>query len=374
MDIVLIFVFALAFFRIQRKVYEKRGFKNVEFQLQIDKTGIFEGEELSITECISNKKWLPLLWVDVQFLISANLLFKDLNEEVVADSYFKKDIYSLLSYERITKKFRIEGVKRGYYTLDEANLITGDLFVTHKYIKKLSINKSVYVYPRLISTEEFTPKFERLMGEVITKRHIIEDEFMLRGIRDYGQYDSMKAINWSASARTGSLKVNQYDYTSSQEVLIFVNVDRYNSWDPKFLIEHSIRIAASMCSEYLNMGIATGLVTNCMDNTTQKEAFVAINSGNGHGQAVYETLAALGIESATRPFSELIYENALAANNKKPLWIIISHYCKKDLQEAIFSAKNKGINIQWIIPKTSYEEVDIDEGNGVYFWESDVIE
>ena len=44
-------------------LYAKLGLKDVSYKLSISTPEAFEGEEIEITEEITNDKWLPLPWI-----------------------------------------------------------------------------------------------------------------------------------------------------------------------------------------------------------------------------------------------------------------------------------------------------------------------
>ena len=60
----------------------------------------------------------------------------------------------------------------------------------------------------------------------------------------------MKNINWKASARFGTLQVNQYDPTAQHRLMILLNVDtKLNQWtvtDEPERIEYGISVAATL--------------------------------------------------------------------------------------------------------------------------------
>lgn len=368
MDILVIIVLISVLLILQRKIYSNKSFKNLFFNMKFETDGIFEGDKVKLVHQITNRKILPILWLKVQFLVSRDLVFEEVRERTSDLTYYKKNIYSLMPYEKITKKFDIIAAKRGYYTINEINFSCGDLFLKSNYIQNIKENKFLYVYPRLIASEQFMAKFERITGEIITKRHIIEDPFQLRGIRDYTSYDSLKAVNWNATARTGELKVNQYDFTSSQEILILLNFDKYNKWDSEKLFEEIIRLGASFVNTYLDMGIMISFSSNGSDIISGEEINVESTVGVGCATNFLEKMARINVNKITRDFKEVIAEK-INMGVKKPLWIIISHYMGKDLIEQMNIAKSLGISIQWIVPKFEGEQIDINAWHDLTFWE-----
>lgn len=373
MDILLIIILISLLIILQRKIYTVKCFKGLSFKIKFENDGIFEGDKVKLIQQITNGKLLPVLWLKVQFLVSRNLIFEEMKERTSDFTYYKKNIYSLMPYEKITKQFNIIASKRGYYIINEINLSCGDLFLRSNYIKNIRENKILYVYPKLIASEQFNVKFEKITGEIITKRHVIEDPFQLRGIRDYTNFDSMRAVNWKATARTGELKVNQYDFTSSQEILILLNFDKYNKWDSEILFEQIIRLGASFVNPYLNLGITISLSSNGSDILSGEEINVQSTAGIGCAAGFYEKLARINVNNKSRDFKDIITEK-IGLGVKKPLWIIISHYVGKELREQIDIAKGLGFSVQWIIPKFVNERLDIVEDQNTTFWEVNSLE
>lgn len=73
------------------------------------------------------------------------------------------------------------------------------------------------VYPNLIDLNSSFVVADSLQGDVFVRRWIIEDPIMISGIRDYTPSDNYKDINWKATAKNQTLKVNKYDYTADKK-------------------------------------------------------------------------------------------------------------------------------------------------------------
>lgn len=368
MEIFLILLIVLAFYCIQGYLYKKNCFKNLFTDLRFTSIAIFEGEKTELIETLSNKKLLPLWWLNMEFIVSRHLLFGKDDCKVRSNDNYKKDSFSLLPYEKIEKRFTVTGLKRGYYKINQYTITTGDLFARFKFVENIFNTIELYVYPRLISSLELNIQFEKLIGEVITQRHIIEDPFELRGVREYYPFDSLKMVNWNATAKTGELKVNEYAYTASQEIMIFLNTERYNDWDPEDMVEECIRIAASLASEFLAKGISVGLISNGCDDETSQNIYIEPGADTNHNLLFYQNLARINISKTSSPLSSLISEEA-SNKNTQALWIVVSHYSGENLQEAVSTARSDGHNIKWILPKTQDSKLDVNDQNDLYIWE-----
>ena len=84
---------------------------------------------------------------------------------------------------------------------------------------------------------------------------------MFRGIREYTPEDPMNRINWKASARNGSLMVNQHNSAVSGNVCILLDVEDETVWKYEEIHEEGIRLAAAVAESFLSRGIEVGLIT-----------------------------------------------------------------------------------------------------------------
>lgn len=368
MKIILILIIVVAFYSLQAHIYKKHCFKNLTAELKFNTPAIFQDENAELIEQLSNKNWIPLWWISFQFRVSRYLVFNNEQSETKSNDNYKKDSFTLLPFEKIEKHFTIKGVKRGYYRIDEFNLTTGDLFAKYKFVENIYNTIEFYVYPRLLSNIDIEVQFEKLLGEVVTRRHIVEDPFELRGIREYYPFDSLKQVNWSATAKTGELKVNEFSYTSSQEIMLFLNTERYNAWDPEILVEEGISIAATLASRFLEQGITVGLISNGCDDITGKNVTIESGCDVNHNLLYYQNLSRINIDKVIAPISSLM--NSEAANlNKEAMWIVVSHYSGNDLQEAVENARLNGFNVKWILPKEVNSKLDVENQQDLYIWD-----
>lgn len=368
MRILIVLIIVILFYYLQSNIYIANCFKNVFTEIKFTLDGIFEGEKAELLEVIFNKKIMPLWWVTSRYQVSRNLIFIDeINENIGKDNY-RRDFFSIMPYERVTRTFNLLGGKRGFYTIEQLDLHSGDLFGLMKIIACHKQRASIYVYPKLILPQDLNVNFRSLTGEILTRRNIVEDPFQLRGIREYSPYDSMKTINWNATAISGELKVNQFDFTASQEVVIFLNVERYNSWDPEKLIEESISLAASFITQYLKLGMKVGLKSNGCDLITGEQISLPSVSGINQNLHFYQSLARLDTAKVSVQLCSILKEEQMR-QNKVPMWVVISHYYGEDLTEQIVLLRKQGFDVKWILPKEADSKIEIEDQKDLFVWE-----
>lgn len=369
MSIILLLVVFFLLYLLQVMAFNRYWDKNLEVNFRFSNNKIFEGESTKFIEEIINNKIMPVWWLGVQIFFSRFIVFGDEKEfNPKAKETNRKDFFTLLSFEKFKKELKITACKRGYYSLDEIILSSGDLFNIYKFLESREYELHLTVYPRIISTPEIKLLLNKLSGDILTKRHIIEDPFTFRGIRSYTQNDSLKLVNWNATAKTGELKVNQYDYTASQELLIILNTESFNLWDSDVLIEESIRLAASIGIEGIKNGIPVGLISNSLDIVTKDEIKLSAKNGEEQIYMLLEALARLDTKKLTRAVEEIIEEEINKINRAYTI-ILISYYYDDKLIEKFKVSEMTNTNIHWVIPKIKNEEIKIELSDNLFIWE-----
>ena len=102
---------------------------------------------------------------------------------------------------------------------------------------------------------------ERLLGPLTARRRLVTDPMRRAGVRDYHPDDPFRTINWKATARTGSLKVNVNDPVISTVMMVVLNLDTFTHYWEGLAVEQSeraIEIAASIARWGIEQQISVG--------------------------------------------------------------------------------------------------------------------
>ena len=250
--------------------YRRHWYRQVDVTLDFDRTSVYAGEQVELTEVITNRKKLPLPVLEVGFHTRKELVFRDTENTNVSDYVYKRDIFAVLGRQRITRKIPILCPKRGYYKVEEADITAFSLLYRKRYSQALTTNAVIYVYPAQVNVSETMTVCERMLGIMQCSRHLYEDPFTFRGIREYTTSDPMKTINWKASARTGGLMVNTFDSVMTQKVMLYLDVEDGGILKQEELVEESIALAASLIRKCMRQGMEAGLLTNAQYRSDTK--------------------------------------------------------------------------------------------------------
>lgn len=333
---------------IESVVFKRWVFAGVQYQRYFNTRAVYEGESVEMVEQISNRKLLPIPWMKLESMIHANLQFKtQSNLNINRGQYYQnhKSVFSLTPFMQIVRRHQITCLKRGSYSLDTATMTSGDLLGIQSRAKAIKVNAQLLVYPKIMPMRQIALPSHSWQGDIVVRRWIVEDPFLISGVRDYRYGDTLNHINWKATARAGKLQVNNRDFTADHRLMIYVNFeDSEQMWDavtePE-LIEKSISIAASVSQYGISQGIETGFGCNGYIEHAPKQA-VRIPPRNSREQlmAIYETMARLEIARSV-PFDTLLEQDVIEGRSNTD-YLLITSYVSDNIQNQINQLKRRG--------------------------------
>lgn len=358
MYIILVAALGLALFLIQAKLYKHKWKKNLNVKAFFTRQEAKAGEEASLTEVIENVKALPLPVVKMKLQLSRKLLFRENENTAVSDFFNRTDIYSIKPYEKVTRTITFLCKERGYYDFNCIDVIGSDLFLWQNFVETYDSNSNLYVFPKPFEKEIIEPLLDEINGEIKVKKNLVTDPFEYKGIREYQPYDSMKNINWKASAKTDDLLVNERDYTAKRRIKILINFENATILKRDELLEMSMSIAIASVIYFSRLGISVGIYGNSKDYLTDDPLFVDLGCGEGHVNIINRALARVDLNKEASVFDDKFVEKILD-EDKESFVIVLSPNETEEFQKTLIKIKNSGRDLRWICPvyKNSQFEV-----------------
>lgn len=338
----------IAFFLVvvQMLLYKKYWAKNLHVSVAFRQNAIYEGDEGEIIEVIENRKRLPLPMLKVKFQTSKHLGFGDDRGSKTTDQYYRNDIFRVGGGEKITRTLHFVGNKRGYYRINNIDLVASDLFFLNEDSQSRTTNQYMYVYPSVFREEDFRLSLQKLNGEILVRRHMLEDPFEYRGIREYQPFDDIRSVNWKATARTGSLKVNQKNYTAMQTIRIYLNLDDESIWKKDREMEKAMRMVMGIASFFLAQGIRVSCYANSKDILTDEPMVLHGLSGIGQLEVLGKALARVEISKSSHKFVSLFREKILNdSDGFFTFFVSVNDYT--DFQLLLDECKSQGMDYHW---------------------------
>lgn len=268
MDLFWLGVAALLLGMLQSALYRWFGLAALRYQRAFSKPRAFEGEEVELIEVIRNAKPLPLPWLRVESRMSPHLRFGSQEDLEITGDQYHRSVFFLGMFSQVTRRHRVRLLKRGYYPVGSVALTSGDLFGGSQQTLQLDTKACITVYPRLMDASELDLPSSRWQGDLLVKRWIVSDPFLVSGIRQYQPGDMQRDIHWGATARTGVLQVKTHEHTADPRLLVLLNVQAAElQWGDLMdyeqdVIERGISLAATVLVKALEAGVEVGFAAN----------------------------------------------------------------------------------------------------------------
>ncbi|MBQ7944746.1 MAG: DUF58 domain-containing protein [Lachnospiraceae bacterium] len=332
-----------------RRYYQKHWSCSFDARVQFAEGYVYAGEHTKLYEVVENRKRLPVPVLEVLFSARKELVFKDTENTNVSDYIYKRDIFSALGYQKITRQIDVVCTRRGYYTIDEVELKSYSMLYDKRYGIRIPNQTSLYVYPAKADISDIMMICEKMLGTLQCAKHLYEDPFAFRSIREYTLTDPMKTINWKASAKTGNLMVNTFDSALSEKVMIYLDIEDSGILKQDELVEDSISVAATLVRKLIAQGIEVGLYMNAR---YEDGSFLRLEPDSGRMQTdrVEKALALYQTEQGYIPF-----EKCLEVPPKDAVLVLISKNISVEQVKEFAGTEQFTI---WIQPAYSNEVPD----------------
>ena len=330
------------------KFWDRFAFKEVSHHRTLAQGRAFVGDSLDYTVTLANDKVVPLIWVDIQDTFPPEL---DLPGATVRGTGWEvarehRITTSLLPYQRVTWKYNLRCLARGYHRIGPVRLRSGDIFGFTAAETRYTGVDHILVYPRIVDLRQLLLPSEHPLGETGSRRPIYEDPSRFFGLRDYQPMDPMKHIDWKATARRSRLQTKVFQPVVSLHVLIALNATTGEfAWQGsnRRLFERAVTVAASVASHCAEFGYSFGLVSNGVAVYSGKWLSVPFGSSQAQLGLVLESLAMAG------PYSVLALTDVLR-NERGSLppgatIVLVSAVVTRALAEEIGEMRARGYRV-----------------------------
>lgn len=340
----------LAWF-LSRKLYARYWHRGLSVDIYFQDRFIYEGEASTMKEVVINDKLLPLPALEIRF--SSNRSLEFLNDASAntssTDRSYKRDVFSFLFHQRIERTLPFTAHKRGFYQIYDVSLTGYDFFFHSGYYADLHPDTVLYVYPRQVDTHRIAMLCQAISGALLSRSRLYPDPFEFSGIREYRKEDPMNHINWKASARTGSLMVNQFDSTTSISLSILFDVEDRLILKYEDLVEETIRIVSSLAGRLVKDRMSFHVASNGFDAATGAPLSMYLKSGGGKIAELNQKLACMDSSRAACSAAELLQKEA-ELKRTDHTYIFISKNREDDLTNAMQALIGTGGQILWVLP------------------------
>lgn len=353
MNVTWLIVIALLLGWLQSLLYRRYALKALDYSRSFASRSAFEGEEVELVECIANRKLLPMPWLRLESLIPAELKFhRQTNLDISGGQLFQnhKSLFALPPFRRITRRHTVRCLKRGFYKLSSATMTAGDMFGVSSAVQRLQLSAELLVYPRILELQSFEFPSRSWRGDMPVRRWIVEDPFQLSGVREYRPGDSLRTVNWKATARTGELQVHRKDFTADRRLMVLLNFDLSEQmWkavtEPE-RIEIGLSYAASLIHHAISQGMEAGFGCNgYLSGGGKVPVRVRCAAGREQEELLLETMARLEIDRSLN-FAAFLDEELRASSGSDLMdYCVITAFRSEPIEQAVKRLQGKGHSV-----------------------------
>lgn len=245
----------------------------------------FLGDKVEVDLHIQNQGWLPVLWVNAQDALPVALSGSPNFQQVIslgprAEAHFS---------------YSISANKRGYYPIGPFFASTGDILGLNRPLRQENQFEYLTVYPKIVPLISVQIPPRSPQGTLRHSQPIFEDPTRVASKREYVAGDSLRRVDWKASAATGRLQIKLFEPSIALETLIFLDLNAENYYYKSRIdsTELAIVIAASVATWVAGKRQTVGLFVNGKDPlmTDGQPQYIPPRKGQAHLIRMLEILA-----------------------------------------------------------------------------------
>ncbi|MCL4506337.1 MAG: DUF58 domain-containing protein [Chloroflexi bacterium] len=334
-----LFYFAVGTVAVSRW-WSVRALKNVRVLRTFDNRA-FVNDRIAIRIDLHNAGRLPVVWLR---------LHDSLPTELIGAGVFRQ-VVSLGPRANRRFEYTVQPARRGYYQVGPLFLHSGDLLGLNEEQGRQSEVEYLTVYPKIIPLTNIGLPSRSPMGTLRHHQPIFEDPSRVRGKRDYAAGDSLRRVDWKATAVAGRMQVKLFEPSIALETAIFLDLDRadYYYRTQNDATELGIVVAASIANWITAKKQTVGFVTNGADilSSDGRAPLLPPEKGRGHLMRILDVLARIQT-TEHNSFVQLLRRERVHL-----VWgatvILITGNADQSLFEELFQSRRAGLNVVLIL-------------------------
>lgn len=249
-------------------LWQRYCLAGVEYERWLGANRALWGERVVLTVRLANRKLLPLPWLQVEDRVpeglaidGARLIPSEERDYVV----FLRNLLPMLPFEQVVRRYSVQCRHRGRFSFGPGKIESGDILGFRRAHRSYSKVEQLVVYPKVFDLVMPAPLSRRIVGPRGARRSMFTDPSRTVGTRDYEVGDSLRHVDWRASARSTDLKVRIFEPSTDLALATFVNFQYPDTGlrrSDRDRVEFAISVAASVAGWGLGRGISVGLFAN----------------------------------------------------------------------------------------------------------------
>lgn len=301
----------------------------------------FQGETIKVDLHVQNAGWLPVPWLEMRETLPVAL---------VGPNSFQSVIH-LGPRGEASFEYSVEARKRGCYPIGPLSVSTGDILGLRDSLQAVLEAEHLVVYPKIVSLNSLKIPSQSPQGTLRHSLPLFEDPARTFGKRGYVTGDSLRRVDWKATASTGQFQVKVFEPSIALETCIVLNLNAEDYYYRSRIdsSELAIVIAASIANWITENKQMVGLMVNGRDPLMGDGHPQPIppHKGKRHLMRLLETLAR--IDSTDRSALAPLLQKQRYLLGWGTTLIVISGQANAELIQELYQARRAGQNALLIL-------------------------
>lgn len=356
----------------QRRLFHRHAFRHLEYTCSFDRTEAREGDQIQLVETVQNHKLLPLPWLKAEITTSRFLDFAGSQSLVTDETRFVPSFFTVKGYHKVTRSWKVRCLKRGVYPIQKIVLVSTDLLGMESFSRPVAVSSELTVLPKSADLPHTFQSAQKMSGEILVRRHLLEDPFLIAGVREYTPRDPLNRIHWPATAKAGRLMVHNNLFTADQNLLVILNMQSRPYETRTVIDKEKIETGIRVCAGFFDDTLRTGLPVRFAVNAGLQKDGAPIVTNEYHGAEhvldLMRLLARLRMES-TDPFPSFL--NGTCHHLTASDVVIVTAYLSEEIYQFARERQRTGAHVKIIYPSRITDEA-IPEDCEVYGYREEV--
>jgi uncharacterized protein (DUF58 family) len=301
----------------------------------------FLGEKIEVDLHVQNTGWLPVPWLELRETLPVAL---------VGPNSFQSVIH-LGPRGEARFEYNIEARKRGYYPVGPLSVSTGDILGLRESLQAVLEAEHLVVYPKIIPLASLKIPSRSPQGTLRHSLPLFEDPARTFGKRGYVTGDSLRRVDWKASAATGQFQVKVFEPSIALETFIILNLNAEEYYYRSRIdsTELAIVIAASVANWITGNKQMVGLMVNGRDPWAAEgyPQVIPARKGKRHLMRLLEVLAR--VDSTDRSALAPLLQRQRYQLGWGTTLIVITGQANAEILGELYQARRAGQNVLLIL-------------------------
>ena len=295
-----------------QSVWSRYGLRALTYERRLSAPRVRWGETIDLDLVLRNAKVLPLPWLQIDDVVTdgADIGGRKLPPSPHRGFGVLRSTWSVGWFERVTRRLRVVGSRRGTYVFTTAEVRVADLFGRTTRTEERAIETVYRVVPRIVAVRSAAQRSPS-PGASRAITGLVEEPSLFAGVRPYQPGDHPRRVHWKATARLARPVSRRYDAARERTVVLAVDMQTLGgpswmlNWDDD-LVEGVCVAALSLARSWIGDGVAVGFALNAFTDRPQRFVFAPPSAAPRQIAAIADLLA------AASPYPSLPYTTLLA--------------------------------------------------------------